>query len=264
MRFELAGGNAGVAEATNEAVEKAEKQMLGALFITIIVLCFLTFRSWKAVVCIMVPLTIVSIMCNGLMAVLGVGLKVATLPVVALGVGVGVDYGIYLFERIQHEMNENGSDLRTAIYEAMRQRGTAAVFTAVTMTIGVATAFSALKFQADMGILLAFMFLVNVLGAIFLAASHGLLAGKSAIKARRRKRSFVTCLTAQALRGAGRFFFALMQRKRDFFAHNAPSPCQKNIGAIAMSMDIRALAYLVAETTDVAAWKTMQSKLSAL
>ena len=67
------------------------------------------------------------------------------------------------------EMNENGSDLRTAIYEAMRQRGTAAVFTAVTMTIGVATwAFSALKFQADMGILLAFMFLVNVLGAIFL------------------------------------------------------------------------------------------------
>ena len=169
LRFELAGGNAGVAEATNEAVETAEKQMLGALFLTIIALCFLTFRSWKAVVCIMVPLLIVSIMCNGLMAVLGVGLKVATLPVVALGVGVGVDYGIYLFERIQHEMNENGSDLRTAIYEAMRQRGTAAVFTAVTMTIGVATwAFSALKFQADMGILLAFMFLVNVLGAIFL------------------------------------------------------------------------------------------------
>ncbi len=169
LRFELAGGNAGVAAATNEAVEQDEKNMLGYLFITIIVLCFLTFRSWKAVLCIMVPLIIVSIMCNGLMAVMGIGLKVATLPVVALGVGVGVDYGIYLFERIQHEMNENGSDLRAAIYESMRQRGTAAVFTAVTMTIGVATwAFSALKFQADMGILLAFMFLVNVLGAIFL------------------------------------------------------------------------------------------------
>lgn len=81
LRFELAGGNAGVAEATNEAVEKAEKQMLGALFLTIIALCFLDFPILKAVVCIMVPLTIVSIMCNGLMAVLGVGLKVATLPV---------------------------------------------------------------------------------------------------------------------------------------------------------------------------------------
>ena len=130
----------------------------------------------------MVPLTIVSIMCNAMMATVGIGLKVATLPVVALGVGVGVDYGIYLFERIQHEIKENGSSLRIAIYEAMRQRGTAAVFTAVTMTIGVATwAFSALKFQADMGILLAFMFLVNVLGAIFLlpAMAYWLRVGEA-------------------------------------------------------------------------------------
>lgn len=182
VSFRLAGGNAGVAEATNVAVEKAEKQMLAALFLTIIALCFLTFRSWRAVVCIMVPLTIVSIMCNAMMATVGIGLKVATLPVVALGVGVGVDYGIYLFERIQHEIKENGSSLRIAIYEAMRQRGTAAVFTAVTMTIGVATwAFSALKFQADMGILLAFMFLVNVLGAIFLlpAMAYWLRVGEA-------------------------------------------------------------------------------------
>ena len=107
-------------------------------------------------------------MCNALMAVLGIGLKVATLPVIALGAGVGVDYGIYIFERMQHEM-EIGRSLREAFYDAMRQRGTAAVFTAVTMSIGVGTwAFSALKFQADMGILLGFMFLVNVLGAILL------------------------------------------------------------------------------------------------
>jgi predicted RND superfamily exporter protein len=89
--------------------------------------------------------------------------------VIALGVGVGVDYGIYIYERMQHEMTHTGLPLREAFYEAMRQRGTAAVFTAVTMSIGVGTwAFSTLKFQADMGILLAFMFLVNVLGAIFL------------------------------------------------------------------------------------------------
>ena len=88
---------------------------------------------------------------------------------IALGVGVGVDYGIYIYERMQHEMAEHGYALREAFYQAMRQRGTAAVFTAVTMGIGVGTwAFSALKFQADMGVLLAFMFLVNVLGAIFL------------------------------------------------------------------------------------------------
>jgi predicted RND superfamily exporter protein len=112
---------------------------------------------------------LVSILCNALMASLAIGLKVSTLPVIALGVGVGVDYGIYLYERLQHEMEHNGATLRVAFYEAMRQRGTAAVFTAVTMSLGVGTwAFSALKFQADMGTLLAFMFLVNLLGAIFL------------------------------------------------------------------------------------------------
>ncbi len=169
ITFRLAGGNAGVAAATNEAVEKAEVEMLGAIFGAIIVLCWLTFRSWKAVLCILVPLTIVAIMCNALMAWLGIGLKVPTLPVIALGVGVGVDYGIYLYERMQHEFDDKGSSLREAFYEAMRQRGTAAVFTAITMSIGVGSwAFAALKFQADMGVLLAFMFLVNVFGAIFL------------------------------------------------------------------------------------------------
>ena len=169
LTFRLAGGNAGVAAATNDAVEHAEIQMLSAIFGAITLLCWLTFRSWRAVLCIIVPLTLVSILCNGLMALLGIGLKVATLPVIAMGVGVGVDYGIYLYESLQHELEHNGKSLREAFYEALRQRGTAAVFTGVTMSLGVGTwAFSALKFQADMGILLAFMFLVNMLGAVFL------------------------------------------------------------------------------------------------
>ncbi len=180
----LAGGNAGVMAATNEAVESAEITMLLSIFGAISLLCIITFRSWRAAVCIIVPLTLVSILCNALMPALGIGLKVATLPVIALGVGVGVDYGIYLFERIQHQMEHLGQDLRTAFYEAMCQRGTAAVFTAVTMSLGVGTwAFSALKFQADMGLLLAFMFLVNVLGAIFflpaLAAWLNMPSGRS-------------------------------------------------------------------------------------
>jgi len=110
----------------------------------------------------------VTVLCNALMTWLDIGLKVNTLPVVALGVGVGVDYGIYLFERIKHEM-DIGLNLRDAFVQALKQRGTASVFTAVTMTVSVTTwAFSDLKFQADMGILLAFMFLVNVFGAILL------------------------------------------------------------------------------------------------
>jgi len=168
VSFHLAGGNVGVMAAANEAVKHAEVWMLAALFCSVVLFCLVTFRSLSAVLCIVVPLGIVAVLCNALMALLGIGLKVATLPVMALGVGVGVDYGIYLYERIQHEM-AHGQDLRNAFYRAMCQRGTAAVFTAVTMSIGVGTwAFAPLKLQADMGILLAFMFLVNVFGAIFL------------------------------------------------------------------------------------------------
>jgi predicted RND superfamily exporter protein len=172
IEFKLASGNVGVMAATNEAVNDAEVTMLLALFGAIALLCFVTFRSWEAVLCIILPLTLVSILCNALMATLGIGLKVSTLPVIALGVGVGVDYGIYLYEQIKFHMEKRGMSLRDAYYQALRRRGTAAVFTAVTMGIGVGTwSFSALKFQADMGILLAFMFVVNMVGAIFLLPS---------------------------------------------------------------------------------------------
>src|SRR3546814_13613146 len=76
------------------------------LFRSLALLCLLTFRSWRATICVLVPMMMVSIFCNALMASMHIGLKVATLPVVALGVGVGVDYGIYLFERIQHHRSE--------------------------------------------------------------------------------------------------------------------------------------------------------------
>ena len=154
--------------ATNEAVDAAEITMLVWLFVAISVLVLWEFRSLTAWLCIVLPLALVSLLCNAVMAMLGIGLKVSTLPVIALGVGVGVDYGIYLYERMQHHFRR-GESLSEAFYHALCERGTAAVFTAVTMSIGVGSwAFSALKFQADMGLLLAFMFLVNMLGAIFL------------------------------------------------------------------------------------------------
>jgi predicted RND superfamily exporter protein len=171
LEFKLATGNVGVMAATNEAVDKARWEMNFAIFGALAVMCLATFRSLRATLCILIPLAIVSVLCEALMPTLGIGLKVSTLPVIALGVGVGVDYGIYLFDRIEAHLEE-GKDLAGAFYEALDERGTAMVFTAVTMTIGVATwAGSALKFQADMGVLLAFMFFLNMLGALFLLPS---------------------------------------------------------------------------------------------
>jgi len=169
VSFQLASGNLGVMAATNEVVHAGDRLVNGALFASVTLLCLWMFRSWRITLCVIVPLALVTVLCNALMALLGIGVKVNTLPVVALGVGVGVDYGIYLFERIKHEMQEGRMSLRDAFVEALKQRGTASVFTAVTMTLSIMTwAFSTLKFQADMGVLLAFMFLVNLLGAVLL------------------------------------------------------------------------------------------------
>ena len=170
ITFRLASGNVGVMAATNEAVAAASNWVNLTVFMAVGLICLLAFRSFKLTLCVVIPLGLVTLLCTAFMAMLGIGLKVNTLPVVALGVGVGVDYGIYLFDRIKHEMQDRGRNLKDAYVEALKQRGTASMFTALTMTISVATwYFSALKFQADMGILLGFMFLVNVFGAILLA-----------------------------------------------------------------------------------------------
>ncbi|MDO3721651.1 efflux RND transporter permease subunit [Marinobacter sp. chi1] len=168
LTYRLAAGNVGVMAATNEAVTAANPWVNAALFVSVTLLCLAMFRSFRISLCIILPLALVTLLCNAFMSLLGIGLKVNTLPVIALGVGSGIDYGIYLFERMKHELDRDAS-VQEAFFEALKQRGTASAFTALTMTVSVATwYFSDLKFQADMGILLAFMFLVNLFGAILL------------------------------------------------------------------------------------------------
>ena len=89
-------GSAGIEAVTNIVVRQANATMLIVLYGAVTLLCFITFRSWRAVVVALVPLVITSVLCEALMVVLGIGVKVATLPVIALGVGVGVDYALYL------------------------------------------------------------------------------------------------------------------------------------------------------------------------
>lgn len=166
VEFRLATGNVGVMGATNEVVSAAQFPIIAYVFSAVILLCLVTFRSIKAALCIVAPLALVSILAYALMSHLEIGLKVSTLPVVALGVGVGVDYGIYLFYRLRHFLNK-GWYFEEALTESLRQTGSAVMFTGLTLAVGVSTwIFSALKFQADMGILLTFMFFFNMLGAI--------------------------------------------------------------------------------------------------
>ena len=166
LSFRLATGNVGVMAATNEDIAAAEKPMLALVFGSIIVLCLVTYRTVLGTLCIVLPLVVVSTLAEALMAIYGIGLKVNTLPVVALGVGIGVDYGIYIYNRLDILLKE-GFTLREAYYRTLRLTGRAVIFTGFTLAAGVGTwIFSALQFQADMGILLSFIFLANMVGAI--------------------------------------------------------------------------------------------------
>ncbi|MCK7594030.1 efflux RND transporter permease subunit [Pseudomarimonas salicorniae] len=168
VNLRLATGNAGVMAATNEEVKAEQFPMMMWVYLAVIVLCLLTYRSIMATVCIVAPLALVSVLANALMANMNIGLKVNTLPVAALGVGIGVDYAIYIYSRMK-EFLDQGESLHEAYYKALRLTGTAVLFTAVTLAVGVGTwIFSELKFQADMGILLSFMFVMNMIGALIL------------------------------------------------------------------------------------------------
>jgi hypothetical protein len=167
-RFLLASGTAGVMAATNEVVQAAQFPIIIWVFGAVIALCLLTFRSLRATLCIVLPLAIVSYLGYALMVYLNIGLKTSTLPVVALGVGIGVDYGIYLFARLQRAL-QDGEYFEDAMFVAFKETGSSILFTGLTLAIGVSLwVFSDLKFQADMGLLLTFMFLVNMIGALLL------------------------------------------------------------------------------------------------
>ncbi len=168
LNYRLATGAVGVMAATNEAVSAAKWPMLLGVYAAVVALCLISFRSIRGTIAVVLPLVLVSYLAEGLMALLGIGLTVATLPVVALGVGVGVDYGIYIFSRMGGAI-KRGESIEDAYRHTLEVTGSAVFFTGLTLAIGVSTwFFSTLKFQGDMGVLLTFMFIVNMIGAVLL------------------------------------------------------------------------------------------------
>ncbi|NDZ18007.1 RND transporter [Variovorax sp. WS11] len=177
IRFLPVAGSAGIEAVTNVVVRKAHFEMLWLLYGAVALLCFVTFRNWRAVIVALIPLLITALISEAVMVLAGIGLKVATLPVHALGVGVGVDYALYLLS-VQLAMQRRGASLAQAYGAAVSFTGRVVALIGVTMAVGVITwTASPIKFQADMGLLLAFMFVWNMVGALVLipALSYFLL-----------------------------------------------------------------------------------------
>lgn len=166
--FLLAAGSAGIEAATNIAVKDAWRLMLVLVYGAVSLLCFIAFRSWRAVLVAVLPLALTSVLAEALMVALGMGVKVATLPVIALGVGIGVDYALYILSVTLARLRE-GRSLADAYAHALQFTGRVVMLTGITLAAGVAIwALSPIKFQADMGVLLAFMFVWNMVGALVL------------------------------------------------------------------------------------------------
>lgn len=184
LQILLAAGNAGIEAATNDVVRRAWLPMLALVYAIVALLLWLEFRSWRVALCLLVPLVITSLLCEAVMTLLGLGVKVATLPVIALGVGIGVDYGIYLYNRLGQGL-ARGLPLRQATLETLRTTGLAVAFTGITLAAGVlGWVASSIKFQADMGLLLGFMFLWNMVGAIVLIPALAGMLGLGKVSAR--------------------------------------------------------------------------------
>jgi predicted RND superfamily exporter protein len=166
VKVRLAAGNAGVQAAINDEVEKSELPMMLNVYAAILILVFVAYRDLRAMIACCMPLAVGTFIGYWFMKELQIGLTVATLPVMVLAVGIGVDYAFYIYNRLQLHLGE-GASIYQAMEKALAFEAMATIFTAITLALGVVTwSFSPLKFQADMGKLLAFMFIVNLVMAL--------------------------------------------------------------------------------------------------
>ncbi len=166
VHYLFAGGLFGVLAAVNEAVESSYWLNL-ALIMGVVAAClYLTYGSLVATLVLMIPVVLSQLACEAFMYLWHIDLNVNSLPIAAAGAGVGVDYGIYHFSRMIDAFDE-GRDIDAAVDYATATTGKAIIFTASTMVAGtIFWWFSALKFQAEMGLLLALLMVFNTFGGL--------------------------------------------------------------------------------------------------
>jgi len=169
MEFKFAAGYGGILAATNEEIKKSQTGTLALVFLTVFVFCGLAYRSFVAAILLCVPLLVASLVAFMYMVIRDIGLDINVLPVAAVGIGVGVDYGIYILSRMEEEFKNTGGDWNAATHTTMNSAGKGVVITAITVIIPILLwpIMADLKFQAEMGLLLSFIMFFDMLGALF-------------------------------------------------------------------------------------------------
>ena len=167
-KYLLAGGAVGVQAGIREAIADSQIMNLALALGGVFFFCALTFRSLTAGLILVIPLIVSNVLTFALMGAYHIGLTTNTFPISSIGIGFGVDYGIYLLGRLIEE-REKGYSLFDGITQSLKTSGRAILQVSTTLTVGLLLwMFSALKFQAEMGVLLAILLFLNMLGALFL------------------------------------------------------------------------------------------------
>lgn len=168
VEYQLAGGLIGVVAAVNEVIFAGQIESIALALLVILITCSLTYRSGIAGVFFMVPVVLSNVVTFAYMVVKDIGLNVSTLPVAALGIGLGVDYAIYMVDSIR-ENYARSDDLTSAIRAAYATAGRGVAVTATPLIACTALwyFFSSLRFQAEMAILIALWMAVSAASALF-------------------------------------------------------------------------------------------------
>ena len=169
VRYQLAGGLLGVLAAVNEEVEWSYRVNLALILAVVFVLSYLTYRSATAAFIVMLPSLVAQPMCEAAMYRLGIDLNVDSLPVAAVGIGIGIDYGYYVLSRILEEaaLADPTAPFEEAISRALRSTGKTVLFTGLSLTASISGfLFFPMKFQAEMALLLVLLLGFHLIGAL--------------------------------------------------------------------------------------------------
>jgi len=168
VTFRLAGGLIGLLAAVNEEIENSYRINLYLVLGTVFVLSYLTYWSLMGAIIVMLPSLIAQPLTEAVMYLWGIDMNINSLPVAAVGIGIGIDYGYYVLSRIVEEYAEV-KDFDKANERALLTTGRAIFFTGTTLVASVALwIFFPMRFQAEMGSQLLIILGMNMLGGLFL------------------------------------------------------------------------------------------------
>jgi len=164
----FAGGIIGTTAAGNQEVERSELLQTVLIMIVVMISVMLTYRSITAALLVFVVLAMAVLLNRAYMSFRGIGLNINTLPVTAVGIGIGVDYAIYMLDRIREEVRHR--NINDAVHEALSTTGAAVLFTAVTVVAGIMYWIpgSSLRFNSEMAMLLSLLMISNMIGSVTL------------------------------------------------------------------------------------------------